>query len=197
LERVSLHSSIHSLVLSCHSVTAFTRLCHSLSSLSLFRMSFEFSSQHAISPRTHPYEHSLASSASSSSSSIFSNDAASQTSSTSSSSCIAAAWEANEGVWRSQACPESFRANGDAPPVTVERVLPPLPSIETSLPARQRHHHLRRCSVSRPRLAPFRQSERKKQFVDGLVGEFKFFSSPPLALAYSVCLETPQPRWLR
>ena len=155
-------------------------------------MTFDFLSQHAISPRSHPYEHSLASSASSSSSSVFSNDAASQTSSTSSSSSTAAAWEADEGVWRGQACPESFRANGDAP-ATVKRVLPPLPSIETSLPARQRHHHPRRCSVSRPPPTLVRQSERKEQFVDGLVGEFKFFSGPPLALAYSVCFETPQP----
>jgi hypothetical protein len=120
---------------------------------------------------TYPYQSSLSSSASSSSSSVFSVDAASQsldsstysTYSTKSGGSDRITWD-TEDPWRSSQC----RENG---PPTVKRVLPPIKTCEAPVAPDQRQHP-RRCSIPAQRPPTLiRQSERKGQFVECLVGE--------------------------
>lgn len=139
-----------------------------------YELAFANASQ--TSPRIHPYSSTLSSSASSSSSSVFSADATSSQSSESSqtSSVINVAWDSEE-QWRA-----SLRQ--DDAPRTVRRVLPPLKVEESRVSdppvAADLRQNVRRCSISSNRGPPalIRQSERKGQFVDCLVGMFELFS---------------------
>jgi hypothetical protein len=144
------------------------------------------------SSRSHPYAPSLSSSASSSTSSVFS-DAASQTSSSTSASTHSAVntWEED---WSSRVHPvvsggSTNSANLSAfAPITrvstfpqyhpsacretaVERVLPPL-RTDLAAPAEQRLHPRRSSTAINHRQPPqlVRQSDRKVNFVDCLVG---------------------------
>jgi hypothetical protein len=119
-------------------------------------MNFDFRLPHvaATSPRTYPYQSSISSSASSSSSSVFSVDAtSSQTSEIStytSSGSLSVSWDSDDAAKR----------------------LPSLKACELA-PITEQRSHPRRVSISaaRPPPALVRQSERKGQFVDCLVGE--------------------------
>ena len=134
----------------------------------------------SASPRSHPYAPSLSSSASSSTSSVFS-EAASQTSNATS---LSSSWGADE--WSSSSRPIISGALASLAPISrvstfpqyqaprrenaPERVLPPL-RVEASLPTDQRQHPRRSLStVSRQPPQLVRQSDRKVNFVDCLVG---------------------------
>lgn len=130
-----------------------------------------FANASQTSPRIHPYSSTLSSSASSSSSSVFSVDATSSQSSESSqtSSLINVTWDSEE-QWRA-----SLRHDA---PRTVRRVFPPPkveePRVNDPPVAADLRQNVRRCSISSNRGPPalIRQSERKGQFVDCLVGMF-------------------------
>jgi hypothetical protein len=129
------------------------------------------------SPRSHPYNSSLLSSASSSSSSIFS-DAASQTSN-SSAATAHSVWESQE--WSSGARSKS----GDAfvfpmalAPLTRASTFPDslqgkrLPPLRTDLavPIDQRQHPRRSSTLNQKPPQLVRQTDRRVNFVDCLVG---------------------------
>ena len=128
---------------------------------------------------TYPYERSIASSASSSVSSVFS-DTASQTSSASSNSQV-------EGDETSSDRPSVARPANEINSTTFFPGLyhgqqlslgPKNPGIAFQAPAPapaplERHQHPRRCSLAGSKRPPtlVRQSERKVNFVDNLVGK--------------------------
>lgn len=142
-----------------------------------------------ISPENLPYASALSSSASSSTSSVFS-DAASQASSTSSTS-YPATWESDE--WSSStgqiatATAVNFSNVAALQPIsrvstfpqyqasacreTAQERLPSLRQVELVAPVEQRQHP-RRSSTTVQRAPPqlVRQSDRKVNFVDCLVG---------------------------
>lgn len=137
------------------------------------------------SPRSHPYAPSLSSSASSSTSSVFS-EAASQTSN--STSLSSSSWGADE--WSSGSRPVISGALASLAPISRvstfpqyqtpcrdtarDRVLPPLRTevpMPVPMPADQRQHPRRSSStVGRQPPQLVRQSDRKVNFVDCLVG---------------------------
>ena len=154
-------------------------------------MSLDFYSRiSGISPGSLPYASALSSSASSSTSSVFS-DAASQASSTSSTSCPAN-WEGDE--WMSStaqiATATSINFANAAALQTISRVstfpqyqasacretvqerLPSLRQAELIAPVEQRQHPRRSSTTINQRAPPqlVRQSDRKVNFVDCLVG---------------------------
>lgn len=119
-----------------------------------------------VTPYAYPYQSSLSSSASSSTSSVFSVDALSQSSvsstySTKSNGSQQLKWD-TENPWQTSV------------PKTLHRALPPIKTCDAPPIAPEQRQHPRRCSVSAQRAAPptlTRQSERKGQFVECLVGE--------------------------
>lgn len=127
-------------------------------------------------PYAHPYASSISSSASSSSSSVFSLDAVSTQSSISSTSTGASdvIWE-NEGEYqagkRGLGAPGGVRGcfRGNAP-TTADAAVPP----ELRMHPRRTSSSLQSsgASCARPPPCLLRQSERKVDFVDNLVGEF-------------------------
>ena len=143
-----------------------------------------------ISPENFPYASALSSSASSSTSSVFS-DAASQASSTSSTSCPSN-WESDE--WSTStgqiatATSVNFSSIAALQPIsrvstfpqyqasacreTVQERLPSLRQVEAIAPVEQRQHPRRSSSTINQRAPPqlIRQSDRKVNFVDCLVG---------------------------
>lgn len=141
-----------------------------------------------ILPDNYPYTATLSSSASSSTSSVFS-DAASQASSASSTSCQST-WESEEWSSRTQAAPTSTvdpsslatfqpitRVNTYPqyqPSACRETIQERLPSLRTEFlaPVEQRQHPRRSSSTINQRPPPqlVRQSDRKVNFVDCLVG---------------------------
>jgi hypothetical protein len=132
------------------------------------------------SPRSHPYAPSLSSSASSSTSSVFS-EAASQTSN--STSLSSSSWGADE--WSSGSRPSISGSLASLAPINRvstfpqyqapcrdtarDRVLPPL-RTEVSMPVEQRQHPRRSSTIGRQPPQLVRQSDRKVNFVDCLVG---------------------------
>jgi hypothetical protein len=137
-------------------------------------------------PETHPYTAHLSSSASSSTSSVFS-DAASQSSASSTSSH--SNWDLEEWSYRNQAAPTSVDPLSLAafqpisrvstypsyqPSACREAIQQRLPSLRTEflVPVEQRQHPRRSSSTLNQRAPPqlVRQSERKVNFVDCLVG---------------------------
>lgn len=116
----------------------------------------------------HPYASSISSSASSSSSSVFSLDGASQSSiSSTATNPVDVIWENDDGQFagRTQsACPRVF-TKGVAP------------KVDGAVPPELRMHPRRTNSVAsngpaaRPPPCLLRQSERKVNFVDNLVGK--------------------------
>jgi PHO85 cyclin-5 len=134
--------------------------------------------QHGVTNETYPYEPSIASSASSSASSVFS-DTASQTSSTSSTS-------QQEGDESSTDRQTAVSGTGENRPTTFFPGLyhgqqPMLgsknPGLTIQAPgpiAADQRQHPRRCSLAGGQRPPqlVRQSDRKVNFVDNLVGEY-------------------------
>ena len=184
-------------------------------------MSLDFQNQSlgTTPPRSHPYASSISSSASSSTSSVFSVDAASSqvsSSSSSTSSSVHIGWETDD-IWSSSRTRAPVSGNDTnavnsntfapisrvsthpryQPPkcqdLATERILPPL-RTDLPLPAEQRQHPRRSSTTTnnRPPPALVRQSERKVNFVDCLVGEhcshsfiFLFFLSSVLNSLFS------------
>ena len=161
-----------------------------------------------ISPSAHPYAAPLSSSASSSTSSVFS-DAASQASSTSSTSCPST-WESDE--WSSStghvasavtidpvrlAAFQPVSRSGTFPQYQSsacrETVQERLPSLRAELmaPVEQRQHPRRSSTAINQRAPPqlVRQSERKVNFVDCLVGQYthNLRILPPLTYPRRFC----------
>ena len=123
----------------------------------------------SITPcNNYPYQSSLSSSASSSSSSVFSVDAASQSSESSTYSLKSSSSE--QIKWDTEDPWQSSRRREQAP-ATIKRALPSITTCDAPVAPEQRQHP-RRCSIPAQRPPPLvRQSERKGQFVECLVGE--------------------------
>jgi hypothetical protein len=129
------------------------------------------SSHLTASHHAHPYASSISSSASSSSSSVFSLDCVSSQSSISSTSTnpVDVIWE-NEGISQlagrnpNGACARAY-AKGPAP--KVDGVVPP----ELRTHPRRTNSYSSSAPSARPPPCLLRQSERKVNFVDNLVGK--------------------------
>ena len=125
------------------------------------------SSQLTASHHAHPYASSISSSASSSSSSVFSLDCVSQSSiSSTSTNPVDVIWE-NEGNGQGRnngACPRPM-VKGSAP--KVDGVVP----SELRTHPRRTNSYASSAPSARPPPCLLRQSERKVNFVDNLVGK--------------------------
>ena len=155
---------------------------------------------HHISTKNYPYSPSLASTASSSSSSVFSLDAPSSQSSVSSSvGWSSSAWNSgdeneNHDFTGHHVSRRSTTSSSDEEEVVITSYLPPRPRpqlcAEAVAPGSRQHPRRTQClnsyesqngkiSSSCPRPPPslVRQSERKENFVDSLVGKLTLDSS--------------------
>jgi hypothetical protein len=126
------------------------------------------SSQLTASHHAHPYASSISSSASSSSSSVFSLDCVSSSSiSSTSTNPVDVIWE-NEGSGQGRnangACP---RATAKGPASKADGVVP----SELRTHPRRTNSYASSATSARPPPCLLRQSERKVNFVDNLVGK--------------------------
>lgn len=171
---------------------------------------------HHISTKNYPYSPSLASTASSSSSSVFSLDAPSSQSSVSSSvGWSSSAWN-SENEYENQyfVSRQSTTSSSDEEEVITTSNLPPRPrpKLCAEAVAPESRQHPRRTqrlnsyecqdgksllSCPRPPPSLVRQSERKENFVDSLVGKLTLDNLGNAYADETTASKTPQPRCLR